>query len=211
MSAILKVSVPADQFALAETFGELPEAECHAVRLVHHGTDRVVPMLWVTGVDGTRAAEVMAADPTTSNVRLVSQHNQDSLLRMRWTGRVELLTDTLVHENGAVVSARGTSDTWTFQLLFPDRDGVSTTYDACEGYDVTVEQIASLDESAFGDVRLTDHQADALRTALDNGYYAVPRETTLEELSTEIGVSHQALSERLRRSHRTLVESVIAH
>jgi predicted DNA binding protein len=34
----------------------------------------------------------------------------------------------------------------------------------------------------------------------------VPRETTLANLAAEIEVSHQALSERLRRGHGTLVE-----
>lgn len=211
MSTILKASVPADQFALAETFDEVPEAEFDAVRLVHHGTDRVVPMLWVTNVDATRVADVMAADPTTSNVRLVSQLNQDSLFRMQWTDRVGFLTHALVDGNGAVVSAHGTEDAWTFRMFFPHRDDVSATYDACEAYDITVEQIYSLDDApSFGQFHLTDEQVATLRAALDNGYYTVPRETTLEELAEELGVSHQALSERLRRTHRALVETVIA-
>ena len=210
MSTILKASIPAGQFALAETFDELPDAEFDAIRLAHHGTDRVIPMLWVGGVETKSVAEVMAADSTTSNVRLVSQVNQDSLFRMQWTDRVGFLTHALIEENGAVVSAHGTRDAWTFRIFFPRRDDVSATYEACDTYDITVEQIYSLDSApSFGEFRLTDGQVTTLRAAFDEGYYTVPRETTLEELAEELDVSHQALSERLRRSHRALIERML--
>ncbi|PSP50724.1 hypothetical protein BRC67_09015 [Halobacteriales archaeon QH_3_68_24] len=73
-----------------------------------------------------------------------------------------------------------------------------------------VDVPGSLDERASpGGVRLTDTQFATLETALESGYYRVPREQTIEELATELDVSHQALSERLRRGHRTLVETVL--
>ncbi|MFC7142999.1 helix-turn-helix domain-containing protein [Halosimplex aquaticum] len=61
----------------------------------------------------------------------------------------------------------------------------------------------------MGGFHLTDEQFTTVKAALDRGYYKVPREATLEELANELDVSHQALSERLRRGHRTLIENVI--
>lgn len=211
MSTIVKASVPAAQFALAETFAAVPDVEFDAVRLATQGAERVVPLLWVGNADTAAVREAMAADPTTADVELVSRRNHDSLFRMQWTARVRFVTHVLVEENGAIVSAQGADGEWTFRILFPERDDVSATYDACEDYDVTIEEIHPLDDARSLDgFHLTDEQFTTIRAALDSGYYRIPRETTLETLAADIGVSHQALSERLRRGHRTLIETVIA-
>jgi predicted DNA binding protein len=211
MTTILKASVPADQFALAETFETIPDVEFDAVRLVSNGTDRVVPLLWATNADASAVYEAIENDDTTTNTRLVSRRNHDALFQMHWTTHVRFLTHVLVEERGAIVSARGTSEGWTFRILFPEREAVSTTYDACAEYDVDVEQLTSLPESqSLGGFSLTDEQFETVEAAVSDGYYDVPRQTTLEELASDLDVSHQALSERLRRGHRTLIESVIA-
>lgn len=211
MTTIMKASVPADQFALADTFEAVPAVEFDAVRLVTHGTDRVVPLLWATNADTSSVYDAIEDDETTTDAQLVSQRNHDALFQMHWTARVRFLTHVLVEERGAVVSARGSSDGWTFRIMFPERDAVSSTYDACEEYDIDIEQISSLgDAPSLGGFHLTNEQFTTVRAAVDNGYYEVPRETTLEDLATELDVSHQALSERLRRGHRTLIESVLA-
>ncbi|WP_123538543.1 helix-turn-helix domain-containing protein [Halosimplex salinum] len=212
MSTIVKATLPAEQFALAETFETVPDVEFDAVRLVTHGTDRVVPLLWATDGDSTEVEAALEADGSTDDVALVSRRNHDSLFKMRWTARVRFVTHVLVEAQGAVVSARGTTDGWTFRVLFPEHDAVSTTYDACEeqGIDLDVTQIYHLDDApSLGGFHLTDQQFKTVRTALERGYYEVPRETTLEELATELDVSHQALSERLRRGHLALIENVV--
>lgn len=212
MSTIVKAGLPADQFALSDTFEAVPSVEFDAVRLVRHGTERVVPLLWATNAETSRVTAALEADDTTAAVRLVSQRNHDSLFRMRWTARVRFVTHVLVEQDAAIVSAHGADDGWTFRVLFPEHDAVSTTYDACEEYDIDVDiqQIYHLDDApSLGGFHLTDEQFTTVRTALERGYYKVPRETTLEELAAELDVSHQALSERLRRGHRTLIDNVL--
>ena len=210
MSTILTLRVPAEQFALAATFESLPEVEFHPVRLATQAPDPV-SLLWATDVDPAAVREALGADPTTSDVSLVTRRNHDSLFRVRWCARVPFVTRSLVEENGAVVSARGADGDWTFRVLLHDRDAVADTYDACEAFDVRVEQIHPLDgEPSLEGTRLTDEQLATVRAALDRGYYAVPRETNLADLADELDISHQALSERLRRSHRALIESVVA-
>ncbi|WP_459190725.1 helix-turn-helix domain-containing protein [Halosimplex sp. J119] len=212
MSTIVKAGLPTEQFALSETFDEIPEVEFDAVRLVTHGTDRVVPLLWVSDADSEAVTEALEADDTTDEVSLVSRRNHDSLFRMRWTARIRFVTHVLVEEEGAIVSARGTNDGWTFRVFFPEHDAVSRTYDACAEHDIDLDvtRIYNLDDApSLGGFHLTDEQFTTVKAALDRGYYKVPREATLEELADELDVSHQALSERLRRGHRTLIENVI--
>lgn len=210
MTTIVNLTVPASQFALADTFGAVPDVEFNAVRVATHGTDRVVPLLWASNAGADPVMEALEHDETTAATTLVARRNHDALFRMRWTDRVRVLTHVLVAEGGAVVSAHGASDEWTFRVMFPDRSAIASTHAACEEYDVTIERIAALDDAASiaGD-HLTDEQFATVRRAVDTGYYEVPRRTKLTELASGSSVSHQALSERLRRGHRELIESLI--
>lgn len=46
---------------------------------------------------------------------------------------------------------------------------------------------------------LTTRQRETLRLAADRCYFEIPRRATLADLADELGVSDQAISERLRR------------
>ena len=46
-----------------------------------------------------------------------------------------------------------------------------------------------------------------LLDALDEGYYNIPRESSLVDLAEKYGVSDRAVSERLRRATAQLIES----
>ncbi len=63
---------------------------------------------------------------------------------------------------------------------------------------------ASQDEALETTAALTEPQREAIAEAYRQGYYDVPREISLEELANELDISHQALSERLRRANRVL-------
>lgn len=54
-------------------------------------------------------------------------------------------------------------------------------------------------------VEITDKQREAVTRAVAAGYYSSPRETSLDELAAEFGISSSALSQRL-----TAVESKLA-
>lgn len=57
---------------------------------------------------------------------------------------------------------------------------------------------------------VTEPQREALLEALEGGYFAVPRRTTLRDLATELDVSAQALSARLRRGQANLLRRTLA-
>lgn len=55
---------------------------------------------------------------------------------------------------------------------------------------------------------VTPAQAAALRTALELGYFAVPKEVTAAEVAAELGISKSAFLERLRRGQAGLFEQL---
>lgn len=56
---------------------------------------------------------------------------------------------------------------------------------------------------------LTEKQLMLFETAVEAGYYEVPRETTQEELADELGVTHGTISDRLQRLESTLLKSLL--
>jgi hypothetical protein len=101
---------------------------------------------------------------------------------------------------------------WVVDALVPDRAVLQRFARNCESEGVKFDLLQVSESDQVGGGRqfgLTDLQAETLFEAYDRGYYTVPRETNLEEVADPLGVSHQALSERLRRGVGSLIESTI--
>ena len=214
MSTVLEASVPAAQFALQETAERVPDASFEAVRVAVDATGDAMALLWSYGADPTATTEALEADESTDAVAVVTRFHEASLYRLSWTTRVRIVLDLLLAPRGTVISARARAGTWTFRVLFPERAAVAAVVEECERYgvDLRVERIYPVTESSrVGRSDLTDEQFRTVQTAHERGYYDVPRRTTLTELSDELGVSHQALSERLRRGHRRLIERALGN
>lgn len=213
MSTIAELEVAADVFALAATFDLIPEAEFEVERVVAYDRKRLLPFVWVTAADHTheQLADALAADPSVDNVELLTDLGDEWLYRMDLVDAIDFLVHLLDEEQATVMAAFGERDRWLLRILFPDRDSLSRSYDFCEEQGVALEvtSIYELDEQRHGQFGLTKDQHESLVTASKLGYYNVPRGATLSEVADELGISHQALSERLRRGHGRLVDNAL--
>ncbi|MFC7223743.1 helix-turn-helix domain-containing protein [Halalkalicoccus sp. GCM10025322] len=214
MGTIAEFNIPADDFALGPTFQELPNLEVEIERLVAHDHDRVMPFAWLTTADPDdldRLDDVLSADSTVDSYEPISKIDGDRLYRMEWIDATEMIVHILLEEEGTILHAMGQSDGWHVRVLFPDRDSLSRTYDFADehGMRFDVVRIYALDDDRKGRFGLTDEQQDTLAAATKLGYYDVPRRITQAELAEKLGVSHQALSERLRRAQKTLNENTV--
>jgi predicted DNA binding protein len=72
-----------------------------------------------------------------------------------------------------------------------------------------VERIRELEGKPAGRYGLSEGQYNALTTAATYGYYDIPRDADLQAVAEELDVSHQALSERLRRGMLALIEDTL--
>jgi hypothetical protein len=90
--------------------------------------------------------------------------------------------------DGTVIAASGRNGRWLSRLLSPDRAALGETPDRCAaaGLGLSVERVFGLDEGRYG---LTGEQGSVLRMAFERGYYAIPRETAVQDLASEMWVS----------------------
>lgn len=209
-ATVAEVIVPATDFALSETFERLDDVQFEVERVVAQD-DRVLPFVWVTHDDADALTEALDADSTTADVEVLTDLDGERLYRMEWVDRIDALVYALVEEEGTVLSAAGRDRQWVLRFLFAEREALSRTYDHCvdRGLDLSVERVFDIDDGRQGRFGLSDKQQDVIQQAFERGYYSIPRETSAQDLADELDVSHQALSERLRRAHESLVANTV--
>lgn len=215
MSTIVRGRVPASEFALAETLSSVPDMELEVDRIVETADDRVMPLLWVRGADPTTVSTVIKDDPSVQNVEQLSifedGEHQEQLYRMEWVSEIELVLQVLTTPEATIREAYGEGESWFLQMFYPTRDTLTETIDYCKDNDLTfdIESIHEMEGNPSGRYGLSEVQHRALTAAAEAGYYHVPRDTTLQELAADLDVSHQALSERLRRAIDTLLAETV--
>jgi hypothetical protein len=112
---------------------------------------------------------------------------------------------------GPVRSATYEDGHWKLRFSFTDRKHHRTFYEQYSA-SVDLDVIRVSDRSnpmSHGEFGLAERQRDALITALEPGYFVVPREATTAELADELDASPQAVSQRLRRGTRNPRASTI--
>jgi predicted DNA binding protein len=211
MSTIAEIQFPAVEFALAETLSDVPHLEFETVRVVAHDTDRVLPLVWAQTDDTDALDDALDDDPTVENVRLLADLTDERLYRMDWVGNVETIVHALLEHDGTVLNASGRADGWHLRILFPDRDSLSATHDFATDNDISfsLQSVADLSEGRGNQFALTEHQHQALLVAYEQGYYDIPQGVTTDDLAEEIGVSQQAVSQRLHRAYSNLIENTL--
>lgn len=108
-----------------------------------------------------------------------------------------------------VYSAEGVADRWRVAVRFSSPELLESCRRAAEergiGWDVRhVYRDGGhnpLDE-------LTPVQRETVERALELGYFDIPRGVSMEELAAELGVTPNAVSERLRRAERQLLSAL---
>ncbi|QFU83666.1 helix-turn-helix domain-containing protein [Natronorubrum aibiense] len=214
MTTVVELEIPADRLGAARTFETVPTFECQIGGMIGDSP----PLVWTSGPDIETVREALEADPSVDVIASLTdgdreQHPVDDDERDRWLFRLEFgdalkLFQQIVAENeGAILAACGEDGTWAVKLLFHEREALSECYALFEQYEFNVEvtRLAGTNDFASAQTPLTRTQYETICKAHELGYFDIPRKITLKELAAELDVSHQALSERLRRCHAALV------
>lgn len=148
-------------------------------------------------------------------VSLVGSTNAETLFRVQWSTTPTGVVGHLVDAEAAVLEGIGAGDEWTFSVRFPSSDRLSTFYQRCLEDDIAIDvtringEAPVFDGGAFR-MGLTTAQRELLETALEAGYFDVPRRITLSELGERFGISDSAASQRLRRGLSEVLEVSLA-
>ncbi len=211
MSTLITAAIPCGEFALSETLERVPEATFECEKIVDTAEGTVMPLVWARAPDLEELQAALEADSTIESLDLLSEFDEERLYRMEWVDHIELIMEMIMHEEAAILDASTEQGTWVLRVLYPASDGPSETLEYCENNGLTMDVISvrELDADPSGPYGLTESQYEALTAATEQGYYDVPRDVDLDDLADELGISHQALSERLRRGVNALVTDTL--
>lgn len=203
MATIVEVQVAAHDIALGRSFEAIPSLDCKIEQVV--AADDFAVRL--DGADLSSLTAALDTDPTVVTHSVLSGDGEQWLCTIDFADEVSELFDLVVAEKGAMLAAEAKNGRWTLRLQFPHQDAVSRVHDqlAERGIRIDIIRLQPFSTITADKIDLTPEQYEALVAAIDHGFFEIPRETSLEELAAELDISHQALSERFRRAHQTLV------
>lgn len=211
MASIFEFEVPTNEFALEETLAKCPEAVIEIERVVADDPDRITPYVWAHADDFEALEAAFDDDPTVTDLTILSEMGDERSYQMTWTGMIDQIVPLLTEHEGTITHATGSVDGWNLRVLFPDRAALSEAHDYLREADFSLSVGAIYEARDDGHIQhgLTETQRETIVEAFEAGYFTVPRTVTQTELAEKLGLSHQALSERLRRATGHLVESTL--
>ncbi len=212
MTSIIEIAVPAEQLALEDTLSDVPETRVDVMRTVTTGPNSVMPVLAFEGTDAD-IGPALREDSTVERVSPLATLEKESVYRVEWAKPTEDRFRDMFWDHGTVLRTQAFDGKWCFRVLFAERESMEDWYHHCRdsGLRVDIESIydptVAVRPRQYG---LSQKQYVTLETALQKGFYDIPRKVTLEELADEFDVTHQALSERLSRAHRVMITNVVS-
>lgn len=205
------ISVAVEDFALSHALREVPEMDVKADRLAAHSRHWVMPCLWTAGGDFDAFDAALAADPTVESVVAATGYGDEKFYQVSWNDDVKRHIDTGLDREAALLHAVTTGDDWELTVRFATREQFEEyrTYLTDQGIAFQLEDLtrAASPQQFMGG--LSAAQRDALVAAVEEGYFAIPRDTTMEAVAEELDISTQAASERLRRGVEQFVETML--
>lgn len=208
MISIAEFTLPAASFPLGRVFENDPEARFELDRVIPV-EDTFMPYFWVYDSDVDDVLAVFEDLPELRSVVLMEDLGDKGLFRAEWNPEFKGVMDAIVEAGVTVLSAKGSADGWVFELRTETSEAFSTFQQYCEdhGVDVSLTRLGHVSEEADDvDPALTREQREALLLAFREGYYDDPRGTDLDSLASQLGITRQAFSSRLRRGYRNFIQ-----
>lgn len=207
MTVTITLSIASEEFPLGAVFEGLATTGVELERIVPTG-EALLPYTWVYGEDAETVREAIETSEYVHHVEVLDALPDRTLLRIGWEPTVDGLLTAITEGEATILSADGDADRWRFQLRFPSSDTASRFQQRCREAGIALDVTSVHDSTRPGTARsneMTAAQRETLERALEQGYFDIPRRTTVVELAAEFGISDQAASERLRRALKRVV------
>jgi predicted DNA binding protein len=209
MAIIAEFGLYSSRLMLHQTFQTVPEVELDVVREVATDPNRPVVFFWAAGhVDAFEAA--MDDDETVDSYYCYDETEDAVLYRVQASPATELVVYPVWVDLDVEPLEVGYADgTWHARMRFPGHSALKQFQTWCDEHDVEFDLHAVYTGTERSEYDLTDEQREALRLALEAGFFEIPRDVSMDDLAEELGVSRQAVSERLRRGHEAIIRQYV--
>jgi predicted DNA binding protein len=210
MTVIVELGIRAREFELGRILQVENGTEVVLETMVPVG-ERSIPFFRVH--DGNGAFEATVREHSAVNeIHEVTANDGGTLYALDWEVSDDAFFAGVLAMDAHVLEARGSAETWGFELRFPSHEALSEFQAYCTDTEIPLEvrRIYNPTKPDAGPwYGLTASQRLALVRAVEEGYYSIPRQVSTKDLADEFGISDQAVTERLRRGIATLVTNTL--
>ncbi|NEU56703.1 PAS domain S-box protein [Halorussus sp. MSC15.2] len=193
-------------------FVDQTDAEFEFENAVQRSDGRLHVFFTIRDRSPEETLEFLRNIPWIESVRLVTERDDEYLYECALSDRSFLRS--LMDRGAMPKTITATEGEGRFVIRLPQSADVRTFVDLFEDYYDDVDLVARREhdepvmtrqdfESEL-DERLTERQAEVLRTAFFSGFFEWPRESTAEEIAEALGVSQPTVSRHIRGAERTL-------
>ncbi|MDS0301333.1 helix-turn-helix domain-containing protein [Halogeometricum sp. S1BR25-6] len=208
---MLEFTLPSDSFPFGRATNGDPSVRVQLERLVPLRESRI-PLLWATGTELTQFERHLRESEIVTYVEAVTRLGESVLYYVEWDTDKETFLNGLSEHNGSILDAHGDSE-WSFTVRFRSHADLTRFHQFCRTHDypVAIDRVYDPDEASRTEYNLglTPGQREALMMAVQEGYFSVPRGTTLSEIADRLGITKQAASERVRRGAETVLRKAL--
>jgi predicted DNA binding protein len=209
VTTITDIRVPAGSFPLGRILQQYPDIEIELERIVPTQAS-IIPLFWVQTGTEKEVEKTLRDDPLVDELVQLTRTPDRVLYSVNWSPDVNSLVQTLIDLGIEVLTAEGTANFWEFRLQFSNREQLAGFRRRCAEEDIPIELLRVYNPMMPQEVGpLSPAQNDALSTAYENGYWDVPRGINQQELADIIGISDNAMSQRLRRGVKVAVAELL--
>ncbi|KDE60499.1 bacterio-opsin activator [Halostagnicola sp. A56] len=215
MSLLAEFEVASPDFVLGPTLEAVPAIEIELERQYALVPDQPILFCWIRSPGETNVDRTLEQDRTVARFDRLERSGGRDLYRLERSDR----SRTAVVESyrrwvslgGELLTGRAVDGRWTFEMRFPDRDSFTEYHRFLEreGVEFDLLRIADGEQTEESKSVLTQSQREALTLANEYGFFSVPRESTLSDVAGALGISDQAVSERIRRGQARLIDAYL--
>lgn len=205
-----ELSVSSDAFTLGQILQDGEDVQIDLTHFVPIET-ALVPYFWVETSDFEGFETAVRADERVASLTALDGGSNKTLYQIEWATEIDGLLAALREHDLIVEEATGTADSWRFRIRGPDHGNLSSFQQTCHEHDVPIEvhRVRNPNESDLDRYGLSNKQRKAVELAFTDGYFAVPRETTLGELGQTVGITGQSFARRLARGLQSLIAETL--
>ena len=209
MSVIGDFRIPSEMFALDHALSTVPVMTIEADPMATHSPKEVFPFFWATGGDFETFKQALDDDPSVETASVAEEVEDEVLYRLVWGEDFRQLIHDMIDHHAAIMEATAQDSHWRLRLRFAEEDMVSSfqTHFREKGHDFEVISLRSPTGPRQRKYGLTSEQYHALVAAVREGYFSIPRTTSVDDLGATLDISPNAVSERIRRGCESLIRT----
>jgi predicted DNA binding protein len=215
MSVIAEFRLTSEDLPLNEALSAVPDMVLDVEQTMAEDPEKPVLFVWAKGGDFEEFERELADEESIAEFEIMERLRCERLYRIQISSTSDVgfyRFDVEVGTSRLGVSA--THEGTDVRMRFPDQQALQEYFDRCrgQGIDVSLRRLYQheTDNPTDNHYGLSAKQQQTLELAYREGFFEIPRHTSLADIADKLGISEQAASERIRRAMVALIRTTLA-